>query len=141
MNASEKCTKCPATHILHIILEGSWARGKLLNKNTELGGSEGSFTSQKNSWLQKKGFALGSKVPVGLFDLQIFHLYETSQLRHCLISSSLLPSQIHEWNNEFFQRIIIVRRAREWVGLFLAVSPAPRTALSTSDWINVGTNK
>ena len=23
-------------------------------------------------------------------------------------------------------------------GLFLAVSPAPRTALSTSDWINVG---
>lgn len=50
----------------------------------------------KELFAPKKGFALGSKVPVGLFDLQIFHFYETSQLRHWLISSSLLPSQIHE---------------------------------------------
>ena len=33
-------------------------------------------------------------VPVGLFALQIFHFYETLQVRHYLMSSSLLPSLI-----------------------------------------------
>lgn len=73
MNASEKCTR---TDILRIILEASEAQGELLNKNnTELGGSDGSFTSQKNSLLQKR-ICSGLPnafwyIPVGLFDLQI----------------------------------------------------------------------
>lgn len=52
MNASEKCIKCSLTHILPKILEGSQAGGKLKN-NTELGGGDGSFTSQKNSASKK----------------------------------------------------------------------------------------
>ena len=67
VNASEKCTKCSLTHILPKILEGSQAGGKLKN-NTELGGGDGSFTSQKNS-APKKRFALGSKRPSGVFQL------------------------------------------------------------------------
>lgn len=61
VNASEKCTECGSTHILHIILKGSQT---LLGKqNKELGRNDGPFTLQNNSLLKKKKKRICSQAP------------------------------------------------------------------------------
>ena len=65
--------------------------------------------------------------------------------QHILLTSAYrVPFLCLAWgpqNRCSFFCLVECRRAAEQEsesGLFLAVSPAPRTALSTSDWINVG---